>query len=57
VRRGAAQEASRDAESRSFGDHQFKQFVTADPHIVHHDISDDDEFMIFACDGVWDVIK
>ncbi|KAI2624994.1 PP2C-domain-containing protein [Hypoxylon sp. NC1633] len=49
--------------SRAIGDFEFKksaelspeqQIVTAFPDIVHHDISDDDEFLVIACDGIWD---
>ncbi|KAI9773802.1 MAG: Protein phosphatase 2C 2 [Geoglossum simile] len=49
--------------SRAIGDFEFKksadlvpekQIVTAYPDVVVHDISDDDEFLIIACDGIWD---
>ena len=29
--------------------------VTADPDIRRWEVTDDDEFLILACDGVWDV--
>ncbi|KAI9754721.1 MAG: Methyltransferase-like protein 21D [Chaenotheca gracillima] len=49
--------------SRAIGDFEFKksadlspeqQIVTAYPDVIVHDISDDDEFLVIACDGIWD---
>ncbi|KAF2430684.1 PP2C-domain-containing protein [Tothia fuscella] len=49
--------------SRAIGDFEFKksaelppeqQIVTAFPDVTEHDISDDDEFLVVACDGIWD---
>jgi protein phosphatase 2C family protein 2/3 len=49
--------------SRAIGDFEFKksadlapeqQIVTAFPDVVSHDIADDDEFLVIACDGIWD---
>ncbi|KAI1085272.1 PP2C-domain-containing protein [Whalleya microplaca] len=49
--------------SRAIGDFEFKksaelapeqQIVTAYPDVVMHEISDDDEFLVIACDGIWD---
>ncbi|KAF9898644.1 Protein phosphatase 2C 2, partial [Lobosporangium transversale] len=49
--------------SRALGDFEFKtnatlgpddQIVTANPVIVEHKLTDDDEFLILACDGIWD---
>lgn len=46
--------------SRAIGDFEFKksaelspeqQIVTAYPDVTSHDISDDDEFLVIACDG------
>jgi protein phosphatase PTC2/3 len=46
--------------SRALGDFQYKenknktpeeQAVTADPDIITHDITDEDEFLVVACDG------
>ena len=51
--------------SRALGDFEFKQnsslpaeqqIVTADPDIIVHDPTDEDEFLILACDGIWDVV-
>lgn len=49
--------------SRAIGDFEFKksaelppesQVVTAYPDVSVHDISEDDEFIVIACDGIWD---
>lgn len=46
--------------SRAIGDFEFKksaelapeqQIVTAFPDVVIHDVSEDDEFLVIACDG------
>jgi len=51
------------AVSRSLGDFIYKtntektseeQTVTANPDILIRDIAEDDEFIVLACDGVWD---
>lgn len=49
--------------SRAIGDFEFKkcanlppeqQIVTAFPDVVVHEITDDNEFLVVACDGIWD---
>lgn len=49
--------------SRAIGDYEFKnnealpaerQIVTADPDVVKHEVSADDEYLVIACDGIWD---
>ncbi|KXT06871.1 hypothetical protein AC578_7123 [Pseudocercospora eumusae] len=49
--------------SRAIGDFEFKksadlppeqQIVTAYPDVTVHEIGDDDEFLVIACDGIWD---
>ncbi|PWW71941.1 protein phosphatase 2C [Tuber magnatum] len=49
--------------SRAIGDFEFKrsadlppeqQIVTAFPDVAIHEVSDDDEFLVIACDGIWD---
>ncbi|KAF2642242.1 PP2C-domain-containing protein [Massarina eburnea CBS 473.64] len=49
--------------SRAIGDFEFKksaelppesQIVTAFPDVEIHDLSADDEFLVVACDGIWD---
>jgi len=51
--------------SRAFGDHQYKdnsalelkdQMITAYPDIRHYDVTDEDEFILLACDGIWNVM-
>ena len=46
--------------SRAIGDFEFKksaelspeqQIVTAYPDVISHNITDDDEFLVIACDG------
>ncbi|RKP40451.1 phosphatase 2C-like domain-containing protein, partial [Dimargaris cristalligena] len=52
--------------SRAIGDFEFKQnehlpaeqqIVTADPEILRHTIADNDEFIVVACDGIWDCLS
>ncbi|WEW55687.1 Protein phosphatase 2C 2 [Emydomyces testavorans] len=49
--------------SRALGDFEFKkkpelspeqQIVTASPDVTTHEITEDDEFLVIACDGIWD---
>ncbi|KAG0067514.1 Protein phosphatase 2C 2 [Podila epicladia] len=49
--------------SRALGDFEFKmnatlgpddQIVTANPVIVEYKLTEDDEFLVLACDGIWD---
>lgn len=49
--------------SRAIGDFEFKksaelspenQIVTAFPDVEEHDLTDEDEFLVLACDGIWD---
>ncbi len=48
--------------ARALGDFEFKknysltpdkQIITSNPDITVHDITEDDEFFVLACDGVW----
>ncbi|RDI82335.1 hypothetical protein Vi05172_g7620 [Venturia inaequalis] len=52
--------------SRAIGDFEFKkspelppeqQIVTAFPDVTVHDITEDDEFVVVACDGIWDCMS
>ncbi|KAI7889899.1 phosphatase 2C-like domain-containing protein [Mucor mucedo] len=49
--------------SRAIGDFEFKQnntlpaeqqAVTCDPDVIKHTIESEDEFIVLACDGIWD---
>lgn len=44
------------AVSRAFGDRPLKKFVIAEPHSCCCQLACDDEFLILASDGVWDVL-
>ncbi|KAG8730824.1 Protein phosphatase 2C 2 [Ceratobasidium sp. 414] len=52
--------------SRAIGDFEFKQnyaiqpedqIVTSNPEITEHAITDEDEFVVLACDGIWDCLS
>lgn len=52
--------------SRALGDFQFKknyslipqkQVITADPDVTVHAMTDEDEFLVLACDGIWDCLS
>ncbi|KAJ7175839.1 phosphatase 2C-like domain-containing protein [Mycena filopes] len=52
--------------SRALGDFEFKknynmspekQIITADPDVTCHDITEEDEFLVLACDGIWDCLS
>ena len=46
------------AMSRSLGDHNMKNVgVIANPVITHHKVTDQDEFLVLASDGVWEFIS
>jgi len=45
------------AVSRAFGDVDLQPFVSAYPYINVVDVADAPEFLIIACDGVWDVVS
>jgi len=45
------------AVSRSIGDFYMQPFVTCEPFVNQVEITDQDEFLILACDGVWDVLS
>ena len=49
--------------SRSLGDPDYKKpisdadYISAEPHVGTYELSHlDDDFLILACDGVWDVL-
>lgn len=52
--------------SRALGDHTYKknkelelehQMITSLPDVKVLDVQDDDEFMILACDGIWNFMS
>ncbi|KAJ7497299.1 phosphatase 2C-like domain-containing protein [Mycena latifolia] len=43
------------AVTRSLGDSSMKEFVVGAPYTTETELCDDDEFLILACDGLWDV--
>lgn len=43
--------------SRAFGDLDCSPYVTHLPQIYKYGISSSDKFIIFACDGLWDVLS
>ncbi len=45
------------AVTRAFGDFVFHPYVTIVPHTHSFDMTKDDEFIILACDGVWDIVS
>lgn len=57
VKRGAWRVNGILAVSRSVGDNNLKKFVIADPEITRFNILPQDEFIIIASDGLWDVIS
>ncbi|KAF9646036.1 PP2C-domain-containing protein [Thelephora ganbajun] len=51
--------------ARALGDFDYKknanvsaedQIITANPEIIEHKITKEDEFLIIACDGIWDCL-
>jgi len=47
--------------TRALGDHHMKgpgkDFILADPYTQLIEINQDDDYLIIACDGVWDVVE
>ena len=43
------------AVSRAIGDMSMKPFVTAEPEVTKIDLRRGDDFIVLACDGLWDV--
>lgn len=37
--------------------HRFKRFVSAEPEIEIYDLSGHEDFLVLACDGLWDVMN
>ncbi|EGG11060.1 uncharacterized protein MELLADRAFT_33437, partial [Melampsora larici-populina 98AG31] len=45
------------AVTRSLGDSSMKEFVVGSPYTTETTLGDDDEFLIIACDRLWDVCE
>jgi protein phosphatase 1L len=45
------------AVSRSMGDWSLKPYVTAEPRIAEGYLGRENDFIVIACDGVWDVLS
>ncbi|KAG0142726.1 hypothetical protein CROQUDRAFT_673364 [Cronartium quercuum f. sp. fusiforme G11] len=45
------------AVTRSLGDSSMKEFVVGSPYTTETTLGDEDEFLIIACDGLWDVCE
>ncbi|XP_041349751.1 protein phosphatase 1E-like isoform X2 [Gigantopelta aegis] len=45
------------AVSRAIGDISQKPFVCSDADVVSFDLDGDEDYMVLACDGVWDVLQ
>eukprot|EP01098_Paradermamoeba_levis_P014452 TRINITY_DN68_c0_g1_i2.p1 TRINITY_DN68_c0_g1~~TRINITY_DN68_c0_g1_i2.p1 ORF type:complete len:348 (-),score=86.50 TRINITY_DN68_c0_g1_i2:157-1200(-) len=43
--------------TRSLGDHCMKDYISGEPNLEVVELTADDDFLILACDGVWDVIS
>ncbi|EGN98389.1 hypothetical protein SERLA73DRAFT_183367 [Serpula lacrymans var. lacrymans S7.3] len=52
--------------SRALGDFEFKknyslipqkQIITSDPDVTVHSVTEEDEFLVLACDGIWDCLS
>lgn len=41
----------------STGDAQYKPYVTARPEIVTVEMDGDEDFVVVACDGLWDFVS
>lgn len=42
--------------SRAFGDKKIKRYISATPEVMSKSIEIDDDFLILASDGLWDVV-
>jgi len=45
------------AVSRSIGDFFMEPFIIDDPYVSEFDLTPEDQFLILACDGVWDELS
>lgn len=42
---------------RAIGDVSFQPYITADPEIIEKNIEPEDEYLVIATDGLWDVME
>ncbi|GMF12562.1 unnamed protein product [Phytophthora lilii] len=54
--KGVARVNGRLAVARAFGDAELSQLVIADPEVTVHELHKEDEFIVMASDGLWDVM-
>lgn len=54
--KGVARVNGRLAVTRAFGDADMGEVVIPDPQVAVHQLADDDEFVVLASDGLWDVM-
>ncbi|RDB16946.1 Protein phosphatase 2C 1 [Hypsizygus marmoreus] len=45
------------AVTRSLGDSSMKEFVVGAPYTTETELCEEDEFLVLACDGLWDVVN
>lgn len=43
--------------ARAIGDKKLKKWVIGKPDVATHDLDDKCEFLVLACDGLWDVMS
>lgn len=43
--------------SRSIGDHSLKKYVISEPNLTEIVLNQECEFLVVACDGLWDVMS
>ena len=43
--------------SRAIGDYEMKPYITGEPDIEEYEMEGDEEFLIIACDGLWDTVE
>ncbi len=41
--------------SRSFGDAEYKEYISSEPDIFNIDLDENDHYLLMGTDGFWDV--
>jgi len=44
------------AVARALGDHNMKQYIIGTPYTSSVKLTDEDDFLVLACDGIWDTV-